>query len=109
MKQVEVFVKDLERVVNQRSGPFRQQASRLSLSRTLPRFRIMDAGRQSGAGCSQEQVFYRRKHLARYIGSVCKLCRRENTKLFLKAERCYTDKCAITRRSYPPGSMDRGG
>jgi small subunit ribosomal protein S4 len=41
--------------------------------------------------------------LARYIGSVCKLCRRENTKLFLKAERCYTDKCAIVRRSYPPG------
>ena len=41
--------------------------------------------------------------MARYIGSVCKLCRRENTKLFLKAERCYTDKCAIVRRSYPPG------
>jgi len=41
--------------------------------------------------------------LARYIGSVCKLCRREGTKLFLKAERCYTDKCGITRRSYPPG------
>jgi small subunit ribosomal protein S4 len=41
--------------------------------------------------------------LARYIGSVCKLCRREGTKLFLKAERCYTDKCAIVRRNYPPG------
>ena len=41
--------------------------------------------------------------MARYIGSVCKLCRRENTKLFLKADRCYTDKCAIVRRSYPPG------
>jgi small subunit ribosomal protein S4 len=41
--------------------------------------------------------------VARYIGSVCKLCRREGTKLFLKAERCYTDKCGITRRSYPPG------
>jgi small subunit ribosomal protein S4 len=41
--------------------------------------------------------------LARYIGSVCKLCRREGTKLFLKADRCYTDKCAIVRRSYPPG------
>jgi small subunit ribosomal protein S4 len=34
---------------------------------------------------------------------VCKLCRREGTKLFLKAERCYTDKCAIMRRNYPPG------
>jgi small subunit ribosomal protein S4 len=42
-------------------------------------------------------------YVARYIGSVCKLCRRENTKLFLKSERCYTDKCAIVRRSYPPG------
>ncbi len=41
--------------------------------------------------------------MARYIGSVCKLCRRENTKLFLKSERCYTDKCAIVRRNYPPG------
>jgi len=41
--------------------------------------------------------------VARYIGSVCKLCRREGMKLFLKAERCYTDKCGITRRSYPPG------
>lgn len=34
---------------------------------------------------------------------VCKLCRRENTKLFLKGDRCYTDKCAIERRPYPPG------
>jgi small subunit ribosomal protein S4 len=34
---------------------------------------------------------------------VCKLCRREGTKLFLKAERCYTDKCGIMRRNYPPG------
>jgi small subunit ribosomal protein S4 len=41
--------------------------------------------------------------VARYIGSVCKLCRREGVKLFLKSERCYTDKCGLTRRSYPPG------
>lgn len=41
--------------------------------------------------------------MARYIGSVCKLCRREGMKLFLKADRCYTDKCAVSRRSYPPG------
>lgn len=46
--------------------------------------------------------------MARYIGSVCKLCRRESTKLFLKAERCYTDKCAIVRRSYPPGQHGQG-
>jgi small subunit ribosomal protein S4 len=41
--------------------------------------------------------------LARYTDSVCRLCRRENLKLFLKGERCYTDKCAIERRNYPPG------
>ncbi|RME37862.1 MAG: 30S ribosomal protein S4 [Deltaproteobacteria bacterium] len=41
--------------------------------------------------------------MARYIGSVCRLCRRENMKLFLKGDRCYTDKCAIERRNYAPG------
>jgi small subunit ribosomal protein S4 len=41
--------------------------------------------------------------LARYTGSVCRLCRRENLKLFLKGDRCYSDKCAFDRRSYPPG------
>jgi len=41
--------------------------------------------------------------LARYTGSVCRLCRRESIKLFLKGDRCYTDKCAFERRSYPPG------
>ncbi len=41
--------------------------------------------------------------MARYIGSVCKLCRREGEKLFLKGSRCYSDKCAIERRPYPPG------
>jgi small subunit ribosomal protein S4 len=41
--------------------------------------------------------------LARYRGSVCRLCRRENVKLFLKGDRCYSDKCAFDRRSYAPG------
>jgi small subunit ribosomal protein S4 len=41
--------------------------------------------------------------MARYIGPSCKLCRRENMKLFLKGDRCYTDKCAFDRRPYPPG------
>ncbi|MBI5467667.1 MAG: 30S ribosomal protein S4 [Deltaproteobacteria bacterium] len=41
--------------------------------------------------------------MARYIESVCKICRREGAKLFFKAERCYTDKCAFERRSYAPG------
>ena len=41
--------------------------------------------------------------MSRYRGSVCRLCRRENLKLFLKGDRCYSDKCAFDRRSYPPG------
>ena len=41
--------------------------------------------------------------MARYTGAVCKLCRREGKKLFLKGERCYTQKCAVERRSYAPG------
>ncbi|TCP52264.1 small subunit ribosomal protein S4 [Tumebacillus sp. BK434] len=41
--------------------------------------------------------------MARYTGSVCRLCRREGVKLYLKGERCYTDKCAIDRRAYAPG------
>ena len=41
--------------------------------------------------------------MARYTGSVCRLCRRENLKLFLKGDRCYSDKCAFDRHSYPPG------
>jgi small subunit ribosomal protein S4 len=41
--------------------------------------------------------------MARYIGPVCRLCRREGMKLFLKGERCYTEKCAIEKRNFPPG------
>ena len=41
--------------------------------------------------------------MARYTGSVCRQCRREGQKLFLKGERCYSDKCAVTRRAYAPG------
>jgi small subunit ribosomal protein S4 len=46
--------------------------------------------------------------LARYTEAVCRLCRREGLKLFLKGERCYTDKCAIERRNYPPGEHGQG-
>lgn len=45
--------------------------------------------------------------MARYTGPVCKLCRREGEKLFLKGERCFTPKCAIERRAYPPGQHGR--
>jgi small subunit ribosomal protein S4 len=45
--------------------------------------------------------------LARYRGPVCRLCRREGTKLFLKGERCYTEKCAIEKRNFVPGQHGR--
>jgi small subunit ribosomal protein S4 len=41
--------------------------------------------------------------MARYVGSVCRLCRREGMKLFLKGSRCYSEKCAVEKRNYPPG------
>jgi small subunit ribosomal protein S4 len=46
--------------------------------------------------------------MAKYRGPVCKLCRREGEKLFLKGERCFTPKCAFERRGYPPGQHGRG-
>lgn len=46
--------------------------------------------------------------MARYTGAVCRLCRREGEKLFLKGERCYSDKCSVARRSYVPGQHGQG-
>jgi small subunit ribosomal protein S4 len=46
--------------------------------------------------------------LARYTDAVCRLCRREGLKLFLKGSRCFTEKCAIERRNYPPGQHGLG-
>jgi small subunit ribosomal protein S4 len=46
--------------------------------------------------------------MSRYREAKCKICRREGEKLFLKGERCFTDKCAFERRSYPPGQHGRG-
>src|SRR6202012_5508294 len=61
----------------------------------------MVAGRPSGAGSEEFEM-------ARYVGPVCKLCRREGMKLYLKGERCYSEKCAYTRRPYPPGQHGQG-
>jgi small subunit ribosomal protein S4 len=58
----------------------------------------MDADHQKGEGYS----------VARYIGALCKICRREGEKLFLKGSRCYTEKCAVERRKYPPGQHGQG-
>ena len=46
--------------------------------------------------------------MARYTGSVCRQCRREGTKLFLKGDRCYSEKCAINKRHTPPGMHGQG-
>jgi small subunit ribosomal protein S4 len=46
--------------------------------------------------------------LARYAGADCRLCRRETMKLYLKGDRCYSDKCAVERRNYPPGQHGQG-
>ncbi len=46
--------------------------------------------------------------MARYTGAVCRLCRREGQKLFLKGDRCYTEKCALARRQYAPGQHGQG-
>jgi small subunit ribosomal protein S4 len=46
--------------------------------------------------------------MARYTDAVCRQCRREGQKLFLKGDRCYTEKCAVSTRSYPPGQSGQG-
>jgi small subunit ribosomal protein S4 len=46
--------------------------------------------------------------MSRYIGPVCRQCRREGTKLFLKGDRCFTEKCGVERRAYPPGQHGQG-
>jgi len=51
----------------------------------------------------QKNVEYKEIPLARYLEPKCKLCRREGEKLFLKGDKCFSDKCAIERRNYPPG------
>ncbi len=58
----------------------------------------MVAARQNGAASNHPELT-----VARYIGSVCRLCRREGGKLYLKGERCFTEKCAVEKRAYPPG------
>ena len=57
---------------------------------------------QAAPGLTENEI------MARYLGPVCKLCRREGTKLYLKGERCYSEKCAYTRRPYPPGQHGQG-
>jgi len=46
--------------------------------------------------------------MARTVGPVCRMCRREGQKLFLKGDRCYTEKCSVDKRAYPPGQHGQG-
>ncbi len=56
-----------------------------------------------GVGHRKSVVFKKGEQVAKYTGSKCRLCRREGEKLFLKGEKCYTAKCPIEKRSFPPG------
>lgn len=64
----------------------------------------MAAARQSGAECDGDS---REISMARYTGATCKLCRREGVELFLKGERCFTSKCGVKKKNYPPGMHGR--
>ena len=57
---------------------------------------------------AEEKTRIRRYGVARYTDASCKLCRREAQKLFLKGDRCYSQKCALERRAYPPGQHGQG-
>lgn len=59
----------------------------------------MDAGHQN----AEEYNIRRCDYMARYTGPVCRLCRREGIKLYLKGDKCYSDKCPVARRTYAPG------
>ena len=72
----------------------------LRASRIARPFRTTVAGRASAVACSGRED---RPSMARYTGADCRLCRREGIKLFLKGDRCYSDKCGVERRPYPPG------
>src|ERR1035438_5742365 len=63
------------------------------------------SGKKACHGCKPHLVGrkVKEKNLARYIGPVCRQCRREGTKLFLKGERCHSEKCAIEKRNFIPG------
>src|SRR3989442_4290599 len=90
--------RDRARVARPRSARSRQPGSRSSASKTSPRRPTTACARRRGGGSS----------VARDTGPKCRICRREGMKLFLKGERCLTEKCAIERRSYPPGEHGRG-
>ena len=107
MRSVAVFVKGPGAGRETALRALQPPASRSRSSATSPPSRTTAAGRPSGAASESQRE--NSQEMARYIGPVCKLCRREGMKLFLKGERCYTDKCGYARRAYPPGQHGQGG
>src|SRR3954468_1746303 len=87
------------RAARPRSARCRPPASRSPACATSPHRHTTAAAHASGGGSN---------NLARDTSPQCKQCRREGQKLFLKGERCLTDKCGVERRSYPPGEHGRG-
>ena len=98
LQKVEVFVKG--------PGSGRETAIRSLQAAGLEILGVKDVSPQAHNGVRPEEAEARL--MARDLGPKCRLCRREGIKLFLKGERCLTEKCAIERRSYPPGEHGRG-
>ena len=99
LEQVEVHAKG--------AGSGRETAIRALQAAGLQVTTVKDVTPQAHNGCRPEEA-EARLEMARDTGPQCKQCRREGQKLFLKGERCLTDKCGVERRSYPPGEHGRG-
>ena len=98
LQKVEVFVKG--------PGSGRETAIRSLQAAGLEILGVKDVSPQAHNGVRPKKR--KARLMARDIGAKCRQCRREGIKLFLKGERCLTEKCAIERRSYPPGEHGRG-
>jgi len=90
--------RDLGRAANQRFRRLLLQVYRSNQSRTLRRCPITAVGLRRSVESREAS-----DDMSRYTGPVCRLCRREGQKLFLKGQKCYTEKCPAERRQYPPG------
>ena len=90
--------RDLGRAVNLRYRRLLLQVYRSNQLRILRRCPITVVGLRRSVGSRGDIT-----DMSRYTGPVCRLCRREGQKLFLKGQKCYTEKCPVERRQYPPG------
>src|SRR5947209_20296761 len=69
----------------------------------MPRLCKKGSGGRDSQSCKPIGTEIRRINLARYKDAVCRLCRREGMKLFLKGTKCFSDKCPVEKRNFPPG------